>query len=225
MERPRPLRGIRPGTPAPLEAVISKCLEKDPTQRFRDVAELASALQDFAPKRAKVTVDRIVNIVRGAPGADVGTPFVASPASGCSGDVRGPSGTGSTAPCGRTTGGRRGRERSATVIGAAVALLAALGLGFASHSASPRPKTSASRPTPAVPPAIDAAVESTREAPPPAPPTPPSPTPTTAQAAERAAPDVAASARRRTPPPQTDCHPPFYFDADDIRVFKKECVH
>jgi len=227
MERPRPLGGIRPGIPAPLEAVISKCLEKDPTRRFKDVAELASALRDFAPDRAKVTVDRIVSILCGAAGADVGTPFFASPASGCSGDARDPSGTGSTAPCGRTTGGRRGRERSATVIGAAVALLAALGLGFASHGASPRPKTSASRPTfsPAVPPAVHDAVEPTREAPLPAPPSPPSPSPATAQAAERAAPDVAASARRRTPPQQTDCHPPFYFDADDIRVFKKECVH
>jgi serine/threonine protein kinase len=41
-----------------LEAVIWRCLEKDPNQRFQRVGELALALSSFAPSRALISVER-----------------------------------------------------------------------------------------------------------------------------------------------------------------------
>jgi serine/threonine-protein kinase len=43
------LSDARPELPAPLDGIVSRCLEKDPAARFADVAELAWALAPFAP--------------------------------------------------------------------------------------------------------------------------------------------------------------------------------
>jgi eukaryotic-like serine/threonine-protein kinase len=45
---PAPLREVRPDVPAGFEAVVLKCLEKEPEQRISDVAALAEALTPFA---------------------------------------------------------------------------------------------------------------------------------------------------------------------------------
>ncbi|WP_394829019.1 serine/threonine-protein kinase [Pendulispora albinea] len=42
---PMPLRARRPNVPASLEAIVSRCLQKDPLARFPDVRELMSALR------------------------------------------------------------------------------------------------------------------------------------------------------------------------------------
>jgi serine/threonine-protein kinase len=60
------IRTFRPDVPPALEAIISKCLEKDKRQRFRNVGELALALLPFAPKRAKASVQRISGIIQSA---------------------------------------------------------------------------------------------------------------------------------------------------------------
>ena len=51
------------GLPVPpeLEAVIGRCLEKDPRRRFRNVGELAMALSPFAPSRSLISVERCCN--------------------------------------------------------------------------------------------------------------------------------------------------------------------
>jgi eukaryotic-like serine/threonine-protein kinase len=83
MDPPTPLRARRPQAPAELEAVILRCLHKDPAGRFPDVAAFAEALAPFASERGRLSATRVSKVVRGsqasqspftpaAPGATVG---------------------------------------------------------------------------------------------------------------------------------------------------------
>jgi eukaryotic-like serine/threonine-protein kinase len=65
-QTPPPLRSRRPDAPEGLERAVMKCLEKDRSNRYRNVAELAVALAPFAPKRARVSVERISGIIQAA---------------------------------------------------------------------------------------------------------------------------------------------------------------
>jgi hypothetical protein len=60
------LRSKRPDAPDGLEAVILKCLDKDRGRRFESVAELAHALMPFAPRRSRLSLDRISGVMRAA---------------------------------------------------------------------------------------------------------------------------------------------------------------
>ncbi len=51
-QEPRRLSDVRPEVPARLADVVARCLQKDPADRFQNVAELAIALLPFAPPRA-----------------------------------------------------------------------------------------------------------------------------------------------------------------------------
>jgi serine/threonine-protein kinase len=62
---PVPMRSLRPEVPAALEAAIMRCLKRHRVDRFQNVAELASALVDFAPPRGRVSVERISRIISG----------------------------------------------------------------------------------------------------------------------------------------------------------------
>jgi eukaryotic-like serine/threonine-protein kinase len=62
------LRAVRAELPIELEAVVDKCLSKEPATRFQTSAELAVALLPFAPKRARASVERAVDIARSAGG-------------------------------------------------------------------------------------------------------------------------------------------------------------
>jgi serine/threonine-protein kinase len=53
-ERPLPLSRLRPDLPAAVVAVVERCLEKEPSKRFANVADLASALDPFALPAARV---------------------------------------------------------------------------------------------------------------------------------------------------------------------------
>ncbi len=63
---PDPIRAFRPGVPAALEAVIFKCLEKSPGERYQNVGELAAALLPFGSKRASVLVEQTLGIIKSA---------------------------------------------------------------------------------------------------------------------------------------------------------------
>ncbi len=63
---PPPIRNFRPDVPLGVESVILKCLEKDRTKRYLNVAELAIALAPFAPKRARASVERVSRVIQNA---------------------------------------------------------------------------------------------------------------------------------------------------------------
>src|SRR5258706_11265243 len=65
---PTPLRQRRPDAPAPLEAAILRCLEKDRERRMPNVAELARAIAPFATADARASVERISRVLGDAAG-------------------------------------------------------------------------------------------------------------------------------------------------------------
>ena len=64
---PRP-SAILKGIPSDLEAVVLRCLDKDPARRFQSVADLAVALERFAPEHGSAR--RILHVMRTAQQSD-----------------------------------------------------------------------------------------------------------------------------------------------------------
>ncbi|HXJ18873.1 MAG TPA: serine/threonine-protein kinase [Polyangia bacterium] len=79
-EDPKPACGLRAEIPPPLEALVTRCLEKDPTRRFQDIAALAAALGPFAPASSADVPARIARIV--STGATAVLPSVTAMAEG-----------------------------------------------------------------------------------------------------------------------------------------------
>ncbi|HEY8080067.1 MAG TPA: protein kinase [Labilithrix sp.] len=83
MDPPIPLRARKPDAPPELEAIVMRCLHKDPQGRFANVAQLAIALAPFASDRGRGSIERISRVVGGRPDAanvPTGPTPVASPA-------------------------------------------------------------------------------------------------------------------------------------------------
>ncbi len=59
-EAPAPVRQYLPDIPVELEAILTKCLEKAPANRFQTVAELARALAPFSTENARISIERIL---------------------------------------------------------------------------------------------------------------------------------------------------------------------
>jgi eukaryotic-like serine/threonine-protein kinase len=66
METPRTVDQLRPDVPQALAAVVARCLEKDPARRFPSVAQLAAALEPFAPHDGRERAARIARIAGGS---------------------------------------------------------------------------------------------------------------------------------------------------------------
>ncbi len=67
-----PLHSFAPDVPAALEAVIGRCLEKDPQRRFPDVGALALALAPFGGPEARLAAARVARVVGAGAGAGAG---------------------------------------------------------------------------------------------------------------------------------------------------------
>jgi serine/threonine-protein kinase len=65
-KNPTPMRHLVPELPPELEAVVSRCLQKDPAARYQSVAELAVALYPFAPRRARISAERCSYMLHGS---------------------------------------------------------------------------------------------------------------------------------------------------------------
>jgi eukaryotic-like serine/threonine-protein kinase len=57
---PEPISQLRTDCPPALWEVITKCLQKDPDERFGDLGQLAQALTPFAPERSRPCIGRIL---------------------------------------------------------------------------------------------------------------------------------------------------------------------
>jgi eukaryotic-like serine/threonine-protein kinase len=63
---PVPLREFIPDAPVELEKVILRCLEKDVSKRYSNIAELAIALYPFAPRRSRISAERCYHALKNA---------------------------------------------------------------------------------------------------------------------------------------------------------------
>jgi eukaryotic-like serine/threonine-protein kinase len=60
---PTPLRQAAPDAPEELEAIVRKCVEKAPSDRYQNVAELAAELAPLAPEESRVIASRVSKIL------------------------------------------------------------------------------------------------------------------------------------------------------------------
>ncbi|HEY6562068.1 MAG TPA: protein kinase [Polyangiaceae bacterium] len=64
-KNPTPMRHLVPDLPPEVEAIVSRCLQKDAAARYQSVAELAVALYPFAPRRARISAERCSYMLHG----------------------------------------------------------------------------------------------------------------------------------------------------------------
>jgi serine/threonine-protein kinase len=162
---PIPLRKVAPDAPVELEAIVAKCLQKDPEQRYQDVAELAAALYRFGPRRSRISAERCHQVLKGQSGILIEFNSVPPPSLGgatpppvssmgptvSSTPASAPNGTAAPErPSGRLDAPFARKTPNKAVLAAAVVAVAVLGgvaLGFVSHG----PAKSAAVAPPAAP--------------------------------------------------------------------------
>ncbi len=181
-DTPLPLSSLRPGVPSAIDAVAAKCLAKDPSGRYANVAELAEALVPFggdAAQAAATRIARVLRLERPAPSSQALPVASTSAKSAPTLEAASPAGMTSVA-WGDERGGGKGPSRRLPFLGGAlVGILLAIGVViFAVHKSHDAP-AAATAPGPRDP------------SPPPPPPTTPASAPATAAST---APDPVASA-------------------------------
>ncbi len=62
--QPQPIAEARADLPGGFARIIERCLRKDPSERFPNVAELADALMRYAPTRARAAAERAADGLR-----------------------------------------------------------------------------------------------------------------------------------------------------------------
>jgi len=184
-----------PGVPREFERVVARCLEKDPSRRFSDVAHLAAALVPFGSGRAAEIAAGIANMLRTSAAAPV-SPAVMYDAS--------PTTLGSSASELPNPTGSRSRFPWGVLVGAAlvaaVAFVATTKLGGSNTSMAREPHVAfppASQPPAVATPPSAAAIEA-------GPPVEPADAATQAATAQPDLPPPVAKA----PPPVAKAPPP-----------------
>jgi serine/threonine-protein kinase len=134
-ETPRPIDNLRPDVPRELSRIVQRCLEKDPQNRYPSVAQLAAALEPFAPSDTRELAQRIARIASG------GNVVTGAPPTHGSSSARIVSGGVSVSWAERTELASRSNKRIAIFIGlgAVGALAIVVGVLFSRRPASDRP--------------------------------------------------------------------------------------
>jgi hypothetical protein len=195
---PAPLRSLAPETPEGLDAAIRRCLERDRSARYANVGELAVALAPFAPKRARISVERISGIM--GPGGFSGA-LTAQPPS--SDGVLRPTDTATAGIWGKTISPRA--RGGLLVAGTAALALAAGALVWRTHADSSAGMNATSARVPSEPVASIAAAA--QPALPQPPPPPPLATPIVSVPVATEAPATAPVASASAAPPGTGGKP------------------
>ncbi|HLK35958.1 MAG TPA: serine/threonine-protein kinase [Polyangiaceae bacterium] len=159
-----PLNELGGSVPAELEAVVMRCLEKEPARRFEDASALARALAPFGSAEAHSAAERITRLAgavasaatQAAPALPRPAATVTSARSGAGAETSAAFGTVASAPAQR-------RSHAVAVAVGGVVLGLALGIGFAATrggdhkgAAAPgAPSTAAPAPSPAASPSAD----------------------------------------------------------------------
>jgi serine/threonine-protein kinase len=183
-EPPASLRSVRPELPAELEAAVDRCLAKERDARYANVAELALALGPFAPARSRLSIERVVQVLRSA-GIEA-EPVPVGPA---------PAGPGTLASWG-STGGVRARGRIWIGMGVGAVVCAIAGGVIAVRLLRPQP-------TPPVGLAVSSTASVAPSATTAAPLPEPAPPAVSAVAAPRESPDAGAQVQAKGPPRKT----------------------
>ena len=219
---PLSLREFRADAPEELESVVAKCLEKEPWDRYKSVAELAKALLPFAPNRSRAVVERIGKILEraGMPSFhDMDVTVTAGTVTGAT-ETKAAAETNAVARTASAWGGTQGgeseekpsRTKLYLAIGGAAAIAAGLAYALvpktaavpdssaaaAQPSAAPTPSATATDVPEVVPAPNPAPPASSQEAPNPAPPPAAKPTPRTKPATKPAS---KPTAKKPEPPP------------------------
>jgi hypothetical protein len=124
---PAPLMEAPPG----FEAVVFKCLEKDRAARYQTLAELAVALQEFAPRRAVASVERIGRLMARAGMSAILPDSAPAPAKDDAHSTQPRPSWHGTAASWTQTNPPGDRRRRAILIAAAVIAVAIFGVGAA----------------------------------------------------------------------------------------------
>lgn len=138
---PLPPSQARAGLPVELDRVVLRCLQKHPSQRYANVAELAADLLPFGSEGARISVDRIRRMLGvpalqpGAPSspsltvaAQTANPSFASPGSALQSDMLG---AGTSATWGQTASSKKKTATLAGIFLAGTVGMIALGAGVA----------------------------------------------------------------------------------------------
>ena len=172
-QRAEPLRNFRPDAPEGLQMVIGRCLEKDRNQRYANIADFAHSLAPYAPRRARLSIERVSRVVQ-ASGLAVSVHSADDPVPSSQALQA------STSPWAQSGTQTNGGGLKIALVAGALLLVGAAGAFVVLKGGSATPEPSA--PAPAAPPEVKAAA-----APLPA----PEPQPTVAPAPLAATPSAA----------------------------------
>jgi len=129
---------VRADIPTSLDAVVLRCLEKDPSKRFQNVGELADALQAFASESVRDFARRVSSVLKMDSQPAPPPPLAVEP-TGTHGGTLAKANTGTA--WGHTSAGALARRRKLAWLGGAAAALvsAAAIVAVVSHPAAPAP--------------------------------------------------------------------------------------